>query len=194
MPAKKVVAATGATTVNGQFVDFKVNGSTVMIDGATIVTTDIECSNGVIHVIDAVILPASENIVATAQSAGQFGTLLAAAQAAGLAELLQSEGPFTVLAPTDEAFAKLPQGTVEMLLKPENKDKLATILKYHVIPGRVYSPDALKAGTASTALGKDVRFTVRDGKAYANNARIVATDIDASNGTIHVIDQVILPE
>jgi uncharacterized surface protein with fasciclin (FAS1) repeats len=119
--------------------------------------------------------------------------LLAAVKAAGLADVLGGEGPFTVFAPTDEAFAKLPEGTVEDLLKPENKSKLIDLLKYHVVAGRVYSPDAVKAGSAQTLQGGSVAIKV-DGKvAKVNNARLVMTDLDASNGVIHVVDTVLLP-
>jgi uncharacterized surface protein with fasciclin (FAS1) repeats len=99
-----------------------------------------------------------------------------------------------VLAPNNGAFAKLPDGTLETLLKPENKAKLASILKLHVIPGRVYSTDALKAGRAATLQGGEIRFEVKDGQVYANGARVLRTDLDAENGVIHIIDSVILPE
>uniref|UniRef100_UPI0037048D20 fasciclin domain-containing protein n=1 Tax=Aureliella helgolandensis TaxID=2527968 RepID=UPI0037048D20 len=139
------------------------------------------------------ILPSSDNLVTTADKAGTFKTLLAAAEAAGLVEALSGETELTVFAPTDDAFAKLPAGTVESLLKPENKDKLAGILKYHVVAGRVYSEDALEAKVAKTLQGATVAITVTDGKARVNDANLIATDIDASNGVIHVIDAVILP-
>lgn len=191
--AKDVVKVTGAKTLNGQRVDVKVADGKVAIDGANVVTTDIQCSNGVIHVIDSVILPEEGNIPAVAVKAGKFKTLVAAAQAAGLVEVLGGKGPFTVFAPTDEAFAKLPAGTVETLLKPENKDKLAAILKYHVVEGRVYSEDAVSAKAAKTVEGSSVTISVKDKQAYVDTAKIIATDIDASNGVIHVIDSVIMP-
>jgi transforming growth factor-beta-induced protein len=191
--AADVVKLTGAKTLNGQQVSIKVEDGKVSVDEANVVATDIACSNGVIHVIDAVILPASDNIPETASKAGSFGTLLAAAQAAGLVEALSGEGPLTVFAPTDDAFAKLPEGTVASLLKPENKAKLAAILKYHVVAGRVYASDALEAGEAETLEGSKVKITAENGKAKVNGANILSTDIDASNGVIHVIDSVILP-
>lgn len=135
----------------------------------------------------------SMNIVETAVSAGQFNTLAAALKAAGLVETLQSEGPFTVFAPTDAAFAKLPEGTVETLLKPENKDQLVAILTYHVIPGEYMASDVVGMDAATTVQGADVRFSVGDGGAMVNDANIVKTDIAATNGVIHVIDSVILP-
>jgi len=191
--ANKVVKLTGATTLNGQRVDIKVADGDVKVDGANVVQTDIACSNGVIHVIDAVILPATDNIPTIAQNARTFGTLLAAVKAAGLVDVLSGEGPFTVFAPTDDAFAKLPEGTVESLLKPENKGKLVDILKYHVVAGRVYSDAALAAGKARTLQGNDVHLRLNGDKAQVNGAGLTATDIDASNGVIHVIDRVILP-
>ena len=193
VPASQVVNLTGAKTLNGQQVDIKVDAGQVKVDDATVVKTDINCTNGVIHVIDSVILPASDDIPTTAVKAGSFKTLVAAVKAAGLAEVLSGEGPFTVFAPTDDAFAKLPAGTVESLLKPENRDKLVGILKLHVVPGRVYSSDALKAGNAKTLQGESVNIAVRDGAAMVNSAKLVATDLDASNGVIHVIDSVLLP-
>jgi transforming growth factor-beta-induced protein len=147
----------------------------------------------VIHVIDQVILPSSDNLVATADKAGTFKTLIAAAKAAGLVPVLTGDQPLTVFAPTDAAFAKLPAGTVESLLKPENKDKLAAILKFHVVPGRVYSNDILAKQELKTAQGGTLTAAVKDGAATINGAGLVATDIDASNGVIHVIDSVLLP-
>ena len=191
--AKQVVGLAGAKTVNGQRVDIKVVDSTVMIDGAKVVTTDIECDNGVIHVIDSVILPADKNIPEVATAAEKFKTLLAAVKAAGLVETLVGKGPFTVFAPTDEAFAKLPGSTVQDLLKPENKQKLVDILTYHVVPGRVYSEDAVAAKTAKTVQGASIMVTVGSDGAKINNAKLVMTDLDASNGVIHVIDTVLTP-
>lgn len=191
--AKQVVGLKGAKTVNGQRVDIKVDGSTVMVDGAKVTTTDIVCDNGVIHIIDSVILPADKSIPETADAAGSFKTLLAAAKAAGLAETLGTKGPFTVFAPTDEAFGKLPEGTIASLLKPENKQKLVDILKYHVVSGRVYSEDAVAAKTAKTLLGSPIGISVTDKGAMINQSKLVATDIDASNGVIHVIDSVLMP-
>jgi uncharacterized surface protein with fasciclin (FAS1) repeats len=193
VPAAEVVKLTGAKTLNGQLVDIKVADGKVTVDKANVVTTDIACSNGIIHVIDSVILPASDDLPTTAVKAETFKTLVAAAKAAGLVDALAGEDALTVFAPTDEAFAKLPAGTVETLLKPENKDKLVSILTYHVVPGRVYSMDAVKAGKAKTLQGAEVKISVGSDGAKVNDAKILATDIDASNGVIHVIDSVILP-
>jgi uncharacterized surface protein with fasciclin (FAS1) repeats len=135
----------------------------------------------------------AENIVETASAAGKFKILLAAAQAAGLAETLKGEGPFTVFAPSDEAFAKLPKGTVESLLKPENKDKLAAILRYHVVPGSIRLTKALEAGQGKTVLGPSLGIKFADGHVKIGTANLVNADITASNGVIHVIDSVLLP-
>ncbi len=133
-------------------------------------------------------------IVEVASKNGSFNTLVAAVKAAGLAEVLSGEGPFTVFAPTDEAFAKLPAGTVENLLEPENKDQLIAILTYHVVPGKVTSGDVVKLKSAKTVQGGAVTITIADGKVQIDGATVVAADVAASNGVIHVIDQVILPK
>jgi len=135
------------------------------------------------------------DIVDTAVGAGSFKTLVAAVKAADLVDTLKGEGPFTVLAPTDEAFAKLPEGTVESLLKPENKDKLIAILKYHVIPGKVLAADVVKLDgqDVKTVEGSTAKVAVKDGGVTINNAKVVKTDIECTNGVIHVIDTVILP-
>lgn len=136
---------------------------------------------------------AKSDIVDTAVSAGSFNTLAAALTAADLVETLKSEGPFTVFAPTDEAFAKLPAGTLENLLLPENKDKLIGILTYHVVAGKVLAADVVTLTSAKTVNGKEVTIKVNEGKVYVDNAQVVKTDIETSNGVIHVIDQVIIP-
>lgn len=133
------------------------------------------------------------DIVDTAVDAGQFNTLAAALTAAGLVDTLKGEGPFTVFAPTDAAFAKLPAGTVENLLKPENRDQLVAILTYHVVPGKVYAADVVKMTSATTVNGSDVSILVAAGSVRVDDANVVATDIVASNGVIHVIDAVIIP-
>ncbi|MCL4104734.1 UNVERIFIED_CONTAM: hypothetical protein GTU68_034173 [Idotea baltica] len=191
--AADVVKLTGATTVQGQKVDIEVKDGKVSVDGANVVKTDIETSNGVIHVIDSVILPADKDIVDTAVGAGSFNTLVAAVKAAGLVDTLKGKGPFTVFAPTDEAFAKLPEGTVASLLKPENKDKLVAILTYHVVAGKVMASDVVKISSAKTVNGKSASVKVSDAGVMIDNAKVLATDIETSNGVIHVIDSVILP-
>jgi uncharacterized surface protein with fasciclin (FAS1) repeats len=133
-----------------------------------------------------------KNIVETAVEAGTFTTLVAAVEAAGLVETLTGEGPFTVFAPTDEAFAALPAGTVESLLLPENLDQLVSILTYHVVPGAVMSTDLTNGMTATTVQGGDITIDLTSG-VKVNGANVVTADIEASNGVIHVIDAVILP-
>lgn len=137
---------------------------------------------------------AAPDIVDIAAGAGTFNTLVAAVKAAGLVDVLKGDGPFTVFAPTDEAFAKLPAGTVENLLKPENKDMLVKILTYHVVPGKVLAKDVVKIKRAKTAQGQDVHVRVKGGKVKINKSNVVKTDIEASNGVIHVIDTVLLPK
>ncbi|TVS19981.1 MAG: fasciclin domain-containing protein [Planctomycetaceae bacterium] len=134
------------------------------------------------------------DIVDTAVAAGSFKTLAAALEAADLIETLKGKGPFTVFAPTDEAFAKLPKGTVEDLLKPENKEKLVGILTYHVVAGRVMAADVVKLTEATTVQGSKVSIKVTDGKVTVDGANVVKTDIGCSNGVIHVIDAVISPK
>ena len=135
----------------------------------------------------------SDNIVQVASKAGSFNTLLAAAKAAGLVGALEGEGPLTVFAPTDEAFGKLPEGTVETLLKPENKEQLKSILLYHVVEGKVTSDQVLKLSSAKTLQGESAKIAVKDGKVYVDGAQVVKADVPASNGVVHVIDSVILP-
>ena len=134
----------------------------------------------------------AKNIVETAASAGSFKTLVAAVKAAGLVDTLASKGPFTVFAPTDEAFSKLPAGTVESLLKPENKDQLVKILTYHVVAGKVMAAD-VKAGPVKTVAKETAEIKVEKGSVFIDKAKVLKTDIATSNGVIHVIDSVILP-
>ena len=135
----------------------------------------------------------SKDIVAVASANGSFKTLVAAVKAAGLVETLQGTGPFTVFAPTDEAFAKLPAGTVESLLKPENKAKLVAILTYHVVGAKVMAA-AVKTGMVKTVNGAELDVKAWDGKVSVNGAKVTAADVAASNGVIHVIDTVVLPK
>ena len=134
------------------------------------------------------------DIVDTAVSAGQFKTLVAAVKAAGLVETLKGPGPFTVFAPTDAEFAKLPKGTVEDLLKPENKAKLTAILTYHVVPGKVMAADVVKLKDAKTVQGQSVGIAASGGKVSIDGAQVVKADVAASNGVIHVIDTVLMPK
>jgi uncharacterized surface protein with fasciclin (FAS1) repeats len=136
---------------------------------------------------------AKMDIVETAASNPAFSTLVAAVKAAGLVETLQGKGPFTVFAPTNEAFAKLPAGTVEDLLKPENKDKLVAILTYHVVAGKVMAADVVKLSKATTVQGSDIMIDTSDG-VKVNEANVTQTDLKTKNGVIHVIDTVIIPK
>ncbi|QIG52304.1 fasciclin domain-containing protein [Nordella sp. HKS 07] len=136
---------------------------------------------------------AEKDIVDTAVSAGEFKTLAAALGTAGLVDTLKGAGPFTVFAPTDAAFAKLPAGTVENLLKPENKDQLTAILTYHVVAGKVMAADVVKLSEAKTVNGAPVKIAVNGDKVMVNDATVSAADVAASNGVIHVIDTVLLP-
>ena len=135
----------------------------------------------------------TRDIVQTAVAAGSFTTLAKALEASGLVETLKGEGPFTVFAPTDDAFAKLPAGTLETLLKPENKAKLKRILTYHVVPGRVMAADVVKLHSARAVSGDTITIATHGNGVTVDNARVVTTDIAATNGVIHVIDAVILP-
>jgi uncharacterized surface protein with fasciclin (FAS1) repeats len=135
---------------------------------------------------------ADKDIVDTAVSAKQFSTLVAAVKAAGLVETLKGDGPFTVFAPTNAAFEKLPEGTVESLLKPENKDKLIAVLTYHVVPGKVMAKDVVGLSKAKTVQGKELSITVGD-NVMVDKSKVVKTDIECSNGVIHVINAVLLP-
>ena len=147
------------------------------------------CGTGEAH--DHVAEAASADIVGVASSAGSFNTLLAAAKAAGLVDTLESAGPFTVFAPTDEAFAKLPEGTIDNLLA--NPDKLKQILLYHVVPGKVMAKDVVGLSSATTAQGSDIAIVLKGDSVMINNAKVLKTDVMASNGVIHVIDTVIVP-
>lgn len=136
---------------------------------------------------------AADDIVDVAIATDFLSTLVAAVKAGDLVDVLKGDGPFTVFAPTNDAFAKLPAGTVENLLKPENKAQLVAVLTYHVVPGKVYSKDLKDGMKAKTAQGSEVTISLKDGKAMVNNATVSAADIEASNGVVHVIDTVILP-
>jgi uncharacterized surface protein with fasciclin (FAS1) repeats len=137
---------------------------------------------------------AKKDIVDTAVAAGSFTTLVSAVKAADLVGTLKGEGPFTVFAPTDEAFAKLPEGTLDDLLKPENKAKLQAILTYHVVPGRMMAADVVKIESAKTVNGQMLTINAKNGAVMVDNAKVAKTDIETSNGVIHVIDTVVLPK
>ena len=198
-------------TAQGSPVSFTVADGSVMINDANIVATDIEATNGVIHVIDKVILPPAEEAAAdeaaadasaaaaagtipeVAAGAGSFTTLLAAVQAAGLADELSGAGPFTVFAPTDEAFAALPAGTIDTLLA-DPQGQLTQILLYHVVPGQVMAADVTDGLAAETLQGAPLTFSVgADGAVQIGDVNVISTDVAASNGVIHVIDAILMP-
>jgi transforming growth factor-beta-induced protein len=197
--ASDVVELETAATAQGEDIAITVEGDSVKVNQANVITTDIAASNGVIHVIDQVILPPSMtveqaemgDIVETAQAAGNFTTLLAAVEAAGLAETLKGDGPFTVFAPTDEAFAALPEGTLDALLA--DPEALTQVLLYHVVSGEVTAEQVVGLESAETVQGGSVSIRSEDGKVFINDAEVIATDVLTSNGVIHVIDRVIVP-
>ncbi|TVR56237.1 MAG: fasciclin domain-containing protein [Spirochaetaceae bacterium] len=191
VPSSDVVNLTSATTVQGQPVMISTSDG-VAVNDANVVIPDIIASNGIIHVIDTVILPPTADIVETAVADGRFTTLVAAVQAAGLVETLQSPGPFTVFAPTDAAFARLPAGTVESLLA--NIPALTDVLTYHVVAGRVFAGDVVGLSSAASVQGSEISIGVMNGSVTLNGgSNVVITDILTTNGVIHVIDAVILP-
>jgi len=196
LTAEKVVGLSEVKSLFGQPMAVETKKG-VRIGGASVTQADINASNGVIHVIDRVLIP--KDIVQVADGAGSFTSLLAAAKAAGLVDTLKGDGPYTVFAPTDDAFAALPEGTVASLLLPENRDKLAAILTYHVVPGRLMAADVVKVDSAKTVQGERLAVTLLKDDNHKlkgvqiDEANVVTADIIAMNGVIHVIDRVMLP-
>ncbi|MFN0007858.1 MAG: fasciclin domain-containing protein [Planctomycetota bacterium] len=190
--AEKVVKLNSATALNGQRIAVNVDKAGVRVAGSGVVKTDIACSNGVIHIVDQVMMPATKNLVTTAVDAGQFKILAKALGAAGLVEALSGKGPFTVFAPTDEAFGKLPKGTLESLLEPANKEKLVEILQLHVVGSRVYA-DQLSNSVIETLGGGKVKIEVGEDGVMVGEANVKKADLETTNGVIHVIDRVLLP-
>lgn len=188
--------AKDAKTITGESISVTFSDGKIKVNESTLINSDIQCSNGTIHVIDSVLLPPrpETDLVAIAKRSGKFNTLLAAVQAAGLSDTLSGASEITILAPTDEAFSKLPEGTLESLLKPGNKKTLQKILAMHVLNGKVSAGDALNAKKAVSFSGEPLTFKVEDGLLKVNSSTIVSTDIVADNGVIHVIDSVLLPE
>jgi uncharacterized surface protein with fasciclin (FAS1) repeats len=193
VPAAKVVGMKSAPSIEGRSLPIAITKGAVQVGSANVVATDVMASNGIIHVIDSVLIPPTPNLVEVAAKAGSFKTLLAAAKAAGLADTLANGGPFTIFAPTDAAFAKLGKETIATLLKPENKPKLQAILKHHVVAGKVMSATAVKLKAANT-IGDTTLPLSFDGKVLSvSNGKVISADIEAKNGVIHVIDSVLLP-
>ena len=184
--SSEVADLTSAETVYGKPIKISLDGEKVMINDAQVVIADIEASNGVI-------LPPMEmaDIVNIAADDGRFTTLVIAVQAAGLVDTLKSEGPFTVFAPTDDAFAQLPEGTIDALLN--DIPSLTDILLYHVVPSKVMASEVANLENAETASGKMIKIKVEENAVMINDAKVLVTDIEASNGVIQVIDKVILP-
>ena len=207
--AKDVLARNSLPTALGLELAVALRDGRAFVNDSAIVATDVQAANGVIHVVDAVILPPRDEVdeqagvstgnevvladlVDTAVGAGSFSTLVSAVQAAGLEDTLRGEGPFTVFAPTDAAFAKIPQDQLAAILA--DKDLLTKILLYHVVPGRLLASDVLAACTLTSANGQNLSIRSRDEAAFVNSSQIVATDVLATNGVIHVIDSVLVPE
>ena len=196
-----VASLESAKTVNGAEIAIDASADGVKINDATVITADITCSNGIIHVIDAVILPPADESAAPAhdgeplaiEGVGSFKTLFAAIEAAGLKETLEKDGPFTIFAPTDESFAALPEGSVESLLKPENKEQLVSILTYHVVAGEVPSSQVVELTSAETVSGAEVTIEVAEGVVHVNDATVLKTDVPCEVGLIHAIDKVLMP-
>jgi transforming growth factor-beta-induced protein len=194
--AADVVKLKEAKTANGAAIKITVKDGKVFVNDAQVIKTDITCSNGVVHLIDSVIMPPAKapSIVETAIGNEDFSTLVALVKHAGLVETLSGEGPFTVFAPNNAAFAKLPKETVDALMSDAGKEQLAAILKYHVVAGSVKAADVVKLKEAKTVLGQSAKIKVENGKVFVDGAQVIATDIECSNGIIHVIDSVILPQ
>jgi transforming growth factor-beta-induced protein len=192
VPASAVARLSWADTLQGQSVHVESDGDGVRIDGARVLTADVPASNGIIHVIDRVLLP-RKDIVDTAVEAGSFQTLVTAVKAADLVETLKGKGPFTVFAPADSAFAALDEGTIPALLA--DKARLRSVLTYHVVPGRILSTDlAVGSADVATVQGSSAKVVrSKDGTVTIDGARVVKADIIVGNGVIHVIDRVILP-
>lgn len=194
LDAAAVLEAGQLESLAGTPLRVEVDGDVVRVGGVRILQTDIGADNGVIHVVEQVLFPEGFACIATvAQRAGQFNTLLAAAEAAGLSDALSVQGPFTVFAPTDAAFAALPEGTVESLLLPENRSELQRILENHIVPGRLPASDVLANSSLETLANTQLEVTLDGDQARIAGVAITATDIMAGNGVIHVVDAVLIP-
>ena len=180
-------------TLNGQRLPVRLMHGGVRIGGVELTRTEMPASNGVIHVIDGLLTPAGSNLAELARAAGSFQTLLAAVEAAGLTPALTAAEPLTVFAPTDEAFARLPAGTVDMLLEPRNRDQLTAVLTYHLLPQRQYSDDILAQGRLETLQGERVEAQLAGGRLEVNGHGLLESDLEAANGVVHVLDSVLLP-
>lgn len=194
LDAAAVLEAGQLESLAGTPLRVEVDGDVVRVGGVRILQTDIGADNGVIHVVEQVLFPEGFACIATAaQRAGQFNTLLAAAEAAGLSDALSVQGPFTVFAPSDAAFAALPEGTVEILLLPENRSELQRILENHIVPGRLPASDVLANSSLETLANTQLEVTLDGDQARIAGVAITTTDIMAGNGVIHVVDAVLMP-
>lgn len=191
--AGEVVASDSLTTLNAQRIDVTVTSAGVQVDQANLLDNDILCTNGVIHVIDEVLLPSLIDIIDTASAAGNFTALETALISTGLDAALRTEGPFTVFAPDDLAFSTLPAGLLTRLLIPGNNRVLSKILLFHVVPGRLFAEDVIAAGQLTTLNGDQLTVTVVGNDAFVNGVKIVATDLQTDNGNIHIIENVLIP-
>jgi uncharacterized surface protein with fasciclin (FAS1) repeats len=195
VPASQVVGLSSAKTLSGADVSIRVSGGTVFVNTARVTTTDIRASNGIIHVVDEVLIPPAapqeQDIVQTAVAAGQFKTLASLLKRAGLVKTLQGKGPFTVFAPTDAAFAKVPKATLKALAK--NKAQLRSVLLYHVAKGKLTADRVSKLRSARTLNGKSVSIRVSGNRVLVGGARVTTADVGATNGVIHVINKVLIP-
>jgi transforming growth factor-beta-induced protein len=189
--AKDVVNMSNITTLEGQKLKVNVTDKGVFVGKVKIIMTDINASNGVIHEIDAVLIPPEKDIVETAKDEGNFTKLLTALNATNLTDTLKGEGPFTVFAPTDRAFAALPEGTIETLLN--NTSKLKKILLFHVVSQRLMAKDVVNMSNITTLEGQKLPVNVTDKGVLVGKAKIIMTDVNASNGVIHEIDTVLIP-
>ena len=197
VPSSEVVKLTSAQTLNGAKVSIRVQNGSVYIDNAKVITPDVMASNGVIHVIDTVIIPKAasdepkQNIVQTAVAAGQFKTLVSLVKKAGLAGALSGPGPLTVFAPTDAAFAKVPKATLAGLAK--DKAKLKAVLLYHVAKGKLTADKVVKVKSIKTLQGSKVTVAVKGSNVFINKSKVITHDAMASNGVIHVVNAVLIP-
>jgi uncharacterized surface protein with fasciclin (FAS1) repeats len=194
MSSSQFTSTGGANTLNGQRLGFGGSNGNFTVGQVTITKTDIQCSNGVVHVIDAVLTPSESNLAEVAGTTGNFSTFLKACQAAGLDAMLVKNGNYTVFAPTDEAFAKLPAGTLEMLMQPENRTQLREILSYHIVPGnRWFSTELGHRSQLPTIAGETLNVQTNGGTMTLANGSVVNSDLQATNGVLHGVDTLLLP-
>jgi len=193
LAAADVVTRTELRTLSGQRLVVDVRPDGVFVGGAKVTTADVAASNGIVHVVDTVMLPATTDLVETAKNAGSFGTLLTAVGAAGLVDALNGGTPLTVLAPTDSAFAALDGALLASLLEPKNKERLTKVLQLHVIPGRLSALEMAAAGTVETLAGVRLPVRVEGGRITVGGVALVGNDVESTNATVHVLENVVLP-